>query len=353
VTGAVKRLVQLGARGAEIAGLLGLLERAGGHDASRLRILTYHRVANPGDEPALHPGLVSATPAGFARQMEHLARSWRIVSLEEVLDAQRRRRPLPPRAVLLTFDDAYVDFAENAWPILRRLSLPATLFVPTAFPDRPERTFWWDRLHQALVETSRHEIWCDALGSVALRSHRNRSRAFKQLRSWIKSLPHDAAMTAVDQLCSNLGAIEPPHRVLGWNELRSLAREGLCLAPHTRGHPMLHRVSTARVREEARGSLEDLQREVGSTPRVLAYPSGGYDDSTVEALAVEGFELAFTTDPGTNSLPSSHPLRLMRIPVTLRSTKAVLRARMLLGFQGLPGAGTAPVPEMPASAIAG
>jgi len=96
-----------------------------------LRVVTYHRIADPASTPDLNPRLVSADPAVFEQQLEHLARHYAVVSLAEVMEAMQGR-PLPKRAVLLTFDDAYLDFATEAWPRLQARSMPAVLFVPTA-----------------------------------------------------------------------------------------------------------------------------------------------------------------------------------------------------------------------------
>src|SRR3954452_21146204 len=97
---------------------------------NRLAVLMYHRIGDPATAP---PGLVSATPATFRRQMRWLADSGRAVSLADVLAARAGTSSLPPRAVLVTFDDGYADFAEHAWPVLRSFGIPVTLFVPTAF----------------------------------------------------------------------------------------------------------------------------------------------------------------------------------------------------------------------------
>ena len=63
------------------------------------------------DEPAarddLYPGLISATPGEFVRQMEYIASTCRAVDVAEVLRAVRGDGRLPPRAVLVTFDDVY------------------------------------------------------------------------------------------------------------------------------------------------------------------------------------------------------------------------------------------------------
>src|ERR1051326_5923035 len=123
-----------------------------------LRILMYHRVAELKDTPTIDSRSVSATPSTFAQQMRHLARYYHVVSMPDVLDAVKRKRTIRDRSVLITFDDAYADFADFAWPILKQLRLPATMFVPTAYPGHPELAFWWDRLYQAFDRTRRTEI---------------------------------------------------------------------------------------------------------------------------------------------------------------------------------------------------
>ena len=66
--------------------------------------------------------------------MRWLASTGRAVALGELLAARAEGRPTAPGAVHVTFDDAYGDFRDLAWPILRRHGVPVTLFVPTAFP---------------------------------------------------------------------------------------------------------------------------------------------------------------------------------------------------------------------------
>jgi peptidoglycan/xylan/chitin deacetylase (PgdA/CDA1 family) len=117
--------------------MLDWLDRAPSESARLLRVLTYHRITEPDADPEPSPSLLSATPSDFAQQVDYLNVHYHIVSIEEVLDAVRGGTRLPPRSLLLSFDDAYRDFAEHAWPVLRERGLPATLFVPTAIPMRP------------------------------------------------------------------------------------------------------------------------------------------------------------------------------------------------------------------------
>ena len=115
------------------------------------------------------------------------------------------------------------------------------------------------------------------------------------IRDWLKTLDHDEAMREVDRIVEELGARdgapdEDPARIapaiLGWDDLRTLARDGVTLAPHTRHHPLLDRIPLETAIEEIAGSHADLEREIGPLapiPRVLAYPSGAHGGSAVTA----------------------------------------------------------------------
>ena len=99
-----------------------------------LRVLTYHRIDTYHGDPLRDRPQLTVTPEQFQFQMRTIAKSFRVVSLDEVLEAAGGGRPLPARAVLVTFDDAYSNVGTVAWPIMRELGLPAPIFLDTKFP---------------------------------------------------------------------------------------------------------------------------------------------------------------------------------------------------------------------------
>ena len=324
----MKRLFDLAQTSATFSFAVSLLERVDPARPDQLAVLTYHRVDWPDARPYLSPTLLSATPDAFEQQMTYLAQNSRVVSVEDVRAAIHDGKPLPPRAVLVTFDDAYADFAEHAWPVMKRLDLPVTLFVATGFPDHPERGFWWDRLYNALRCTA-SPLVSTPLGTLPLSDPAARRSTFKQLRNYVKSLPHEEAMAWVDEFCAAQGVEAIPNPVLGWDALRQLANEGVTLGAHTRTHPLVNRVSVERARFEASASRDDLAQILGSAPPIFAYPSGGFDQRVVDGLSEDGFDLAFTTVRGLNDLRRADPLRLRRINVGQRASLALLRSQLL------------------------
>ena len=258
---------------------------------NHLQVLTYHRL-----------GPVEL----FEAHMAHLASNYVVVSVEDVLAACTGKRPFPPRAVLITFDDAYKDFAGKAWPILQKYELPVTLFVPTAFPDSPTLYFWWDHLQQAFLHTSRRDSLQTEVGTLSMASAQARNKSCKVARDFVKTLPHAQALEWVSRLCEHLGVAAAKNDVLGWDELRTLAQAGVTLGAHTRSHPIMTQLPLEEALDEATASLEDLRREIGGdVPAIFAYPSGIYEPQIVEGLRQRGFLLAFTTERGNNALGAS------------------------------------------------
>lgn len=298
---------------------------------NRLRVLTYHRIAERDSVGLYDPKLVSASPDDFERQMAWLSTRYAAVGPDEVLDAVVHGTRLPRNSVLVTFDDAYPDFKETAWPILKTHGVPATLFVPTGFPARPEQSFWWDELNSAISSAVNHDLTIEPFGKVSLATKEDRLAALADFRGHVKTLTHGAAMEWLAQIYARLDT--PDQEItstLTWDELRSLASDGVSIAAHSRSHPLLTRIPAADLEEEIAGSQADIEREIGHALPVFCYPSGAYDRTVEDAAGKAGMQVAFTTETGHNDLDRCRPLALKRQNITPRTTIAIFRFRLSL-----------------------
>ena len=112
-------------------GLGGLL----GGWAGGFGVLMYHRIARPGRGPA---PTWCVSPARFRAQLRGLhRRGYRALPLRQLLTRSAAGRPIPPRTFAVTFDDGYENVYAHAWPVLRDLGAPATVFLATAYLDSP------------------------------------------------------------------------------------------------------------------------------------------------------------------------------------------------------------------------
>jgi peptidoglycan/xylan/chitin deacetylase (PgdA/CDA1 family) len=307
------------------------LVRALDHHEPVLRILGYHRVCDPQDDP-LHgdPNVISATPRGFAEQIRVLSRHYAPIGWPELQASLESRRPLPRKAVLVTFDDGYRDFLTDAWPILRAHGVPAVLFVSTGFPGS-DRRFWWDVIWQQTSQAAFATFNIPGIGAVDLRSPRTRWQLVRRLVRELRPVRPEVIEERVTALRLALGTTASgPPPVLSWTELRQLAREGVTVASHGRSHASLPALTGEEIGAEIQQSQADLGRELGMAPGIFAYPFGHYDERAAGRLKDHRFLAALGTIPGRNAIPVGNQYALFRHTVNIRHTLS----RVQFGLSG-------------------
>ena len=110
-------------------------------------ILVYHNLG------AQSSGRLVLGVQAFAEQMNYLKREgYRVVSLAEFVEWLRLKRQLPRKSVVLTFDDGYQSFREYAYPVLKKLGFPATLFVYTDYVGASRNALSWEQLKGLAAE---------------------------------------------------------------------------------------------------------------------------------------------------------------------------------------------------------
>jgi peptidoglycan/xylan/chitin deacetylase (PgdA/CDA1 family) len=187
-------------------------------------ILTYHSI-----DPSAAP--TSIDESTFRRHVEWLASgAVQVVGLERLLSL-----PVDANAVAISFDDAFDNFAEIAWPLLRSHNLPVTLYVPT---DHVSGSNVWDQA------------------------------------DWPQT---------------------PKLQVMDWASLARLSQEGVALGAHGRTHRDLRRVGKDELEDEVAGAADRLEAETGTRPTSFAYPFGAVNRQVVEA-ARDVYALAVTVE---------------------------------------------------------
>ena len=205
-----------------------------------LRMLMYHKVNDQVGNS------LSVPPARFEQQMEYLHRRYTLIDLDTLLRHFETGRPLPPRAVLLTFDDGYLDVYENAVDVLKRYGVRPVMFIATNFMDG------------------------------------------------VTPFPHDRKFTAYRN---------PP---LSWPRVRELT-EVFEIASHGRSHRPLTRIPWAEARDEIVDSKRLIEDEIGRPVRAFSYPHGrapDFNNDLRAAVIAAGYRACFTTIPRTSRPPN-------------------------------------------------
>lgn len=210
---------------------LWFLRTQGRSEGAGVRILFYHRIAEDDDELAV-------SPRRFRRQMDYLSsESYRVVNVLEAVELLDKGIA-STKTVGLSFDDGYLDVAEEALPILAERGFRATVFVATGVIDGWARFHWYRR--------------------------------------------------------------QPP--LLGWDEIVELDGDGtLSFEAHSLTHPNLLALRDAAAREEIVGSKAALEARLGRSVQAFSYPSGLFGLRERGYVAAAGYRVGVSCEPGLNT----------------------------------------------------
>ena len=298
--------------------------------AGSVNIFAYHRVASDitKAESETFYGLVVSS-ATFRRHCELLQKAYDVVSLETAmhfLDGERRvNRPM----AVITFDDGYLDFYEEAFPILNEFGLPATVFLPTEYigQDKPlahDRIYWLlKKAHSESVSIK------DALIKAGLESDTVREftnyRNRQKLTEAMVYLPNELREKVIAELESKLAGFEAyprEYNLLNWEMVREMARKGISFGGHTANHVVLTLENESAMEREIVASKRELERQLGKKAVSFAYPNGEYNAKIRQIIAQAGYKIAVTTEKRINRT-GADLLALGRISLCEESTRGV------------------------------
>lgn len=280
-----------------------------------LTILMYHRIAVPGTQPYLSDLVISATPEEFEEQMRWLVRFASPIGFDDLDRIEEAGTDLPTRAVIVTFDDGYLDNYLQAFPILRRHRIPATFFLVTGLVGTRE-AFWWDVVTFAL----------EKLGVGEEESQNELER--------LKHLPNRERKEMVHRILksASLNAGSFPRSIMNWEEIREMASEGIGFGGHSVSHAILSNLDSDSVRREVGECKQTLEARLGKPITVFAYPVGrsfAVNDEAVRAVREAGYRYAVTTQFGRENRGGRDRHRLHRIGVTLHDSISRFKAKFI------------------------
>jgi peptidoglycan/xylan/chitin deacetylase (PgdA/CDA1 family) len=285
----------------------------------RLLILCYHGISID-DEHEWNPDLYMP-PAGLRTRLEILRDSrCSVLPLADAVD-RLYAGTLPERSVVLTFDDGYFDFHQEAFPLLQAFDVPATVYLTTLRCGWARPIFrlacaymlWKARGHKVeLPQGDRGEP-----ATFDLTTPAGRARALEALIVDSNRQPLD--MLGKDRFASRIGewlnvdyeAITQRRMltIMTPDEVRTLAAAGVDFQLHTHTHNTPS--EPTRFDSEINRNRDAIEAMTGQSARHFCYPSGAYRPEFLPWLSEGQVVSATTCDPGLAS-GRSHPLLLPR-----------------------------------------
>jgi peptidoglycan/xylan/chitin deacetylase (PgdA/CDA1 family) len=287
----------------------------------------YHRVLPAGDSRTRleEPGMM-VTPDSFRQHLATVNQYFEVVKLADWLERRNRGELLPEKACAITFDDGWADNYEFAYPILREMQTPATIFLVSDMIGTHER-FWPERIARliARIATRHRELWTKS--DLAWLRNSYTGYAFdnipptpEELTEIIAAAKHLGDDTVNERLDAIEKILEPvtsilPASLLDWEQVREMLASGLVeVGSHTCHHIRLNeQTSHKSINREIIASKQTIEQQTGTNAKTFCFPNGDYNAAAL-ALVREHYTGAVSTESGWNSAASDAHL-LSRIGI--------------------------------------
>jgi peptidoglycan/xylan/chitin deacetylase (PgdA/CDA1 family) len=286
----------------------------------RVAILRYHAVVDPPDNYYASPG-ICVSPKEFEAHVRYFARRYRIISLDEAVDAILAGKQLPRNAVVFTFDDGYADNFVAA-EILKRYNASGTFYLTVSCIDRTE-PFWLFEANYLILKAKRSNLRLHVGGkeiALSLTDAEKKNAAIREVVKIIKSNNRAVRETVREQMRRQLADEnyrEAADRVmLTWEQVRQMLQNGMIIGGHTMTHLNLPNADPPDAREEISCCRLALEKKLGIPIRHFSVPNSGpypyYNDQIKTMVAESGYASSVTSAHGFAG-PDSDLLKLRRI----------------------------------------
>ncbi len=290
-------------------------------------IFMLHRVL-PSRPDAFQPnGHLEITPE-FLRTAVNRIRDngYEILALSEVADLLKSGYGRK-RYAALTFDDGYRDNLEVAYPVLKELDAPFTVYTASGLIDRTTE-IWWVALERIIAANDEIRLSNSGEGAgIAARTLDEKQVCFERLCKLLTQEVSEAEQRTIIRALADRYQLDlselADELMMTWDEVRQLASDQLVtIGAHTHDHFAVARLSPEEAFEDIRHGVDRLEAETGHRPKHFAYPygySGAVDASSAEIARRFEFDSAVTTMPGVlKSVHAGNPLMLPRVSLNGR-----------------------------------
>lgn len=268
----------------------------------RLSVITFHRVLPEAERDAYPlPGLV-VTPAELEWFLSFFGRYFECGTLSQSVrrwdESMNARKPV----LAITFDDGQLDNWRYARPVLDRLGMKASFFVPVnSIEDGVP--LWHDRIawavaHAVAVEPAK----ASRLALEVSPTGQDLTPDPHRMVLLAKTLQAIERERYVERWESLAGPMTPPdwEGFMGWDELRSLSESGHEIGSHSMSHAILPLCTSEEIQHEVAESRRIIESNLEASIESFCYPNGDCDSRCVDAVERSGYRQAVTTAWGAN-----------------------------------------------------
>ena len=272
---------------------------------NHLTILCLHQISEDADF-FFNP----IKPRAFEKLVKYLLKHYTIIGFNDLADL---KKPLTKPALILSFDDGYYDFYENALPILDKYKLISNHNVVTECADT-NAVIWTQRLNYIFNHCRENDIEPkfdgDDLTFGKPASNQDWLNYNLKTLKRLLQMPRAERMKLIGEK-ENALSLAPAYRMMNWREIAECAKHRVEIGSHTRTHDALPTISDRESLEfEIVESKTEIERHIGKTVDILALPNGQGSKSIDEAARAAGYKHLLYVNDGVNEFPDNSGSRM-------------------------------------------
>jgi peptidoglycan/xylan/chitin deacetylase (PgdA/CDA1 family) len=294
-------------------------------------VLMYHRVLTRDEvvDQSVQPGMY-VLDSVFAQQMSFVKDNFTVLSLQELLELWRNGAwNERARYCVITFDDGWLDNYRHAYPVLKRLGIPATIFLPTDYVGS-EAWFWPDQLAYLFTIVAQREAKDNDLkgverllsaflnGNAPLLAEALTRRELRtdEIIERCKALPIQQINELINGLATELEVALPSGRVIvNWDEVREMSLAGLSFGSHSCSHRIMTTIAPDEVSKELLRSAQVLLDEGVNYVPVFCYPNGNSDVHIQRLVQASGYQAAVSVRMGVEGREPENQYAIRRVGI--------------------------------------
>ena len=279
---------------------------------TELTILLYHGVTGHTSQGIENYSRKHIMEDDFYRQMQYLSEYCNVLAIDDYLALRVNKKPLPPRAVIISFDDGFRNNFTTAAPILEEFSLPAVFYISSGIVNT-DLMFWVDVIEDCLnfVRKGTVKIQLNEKYDFSLNTEQEKLKALDTIKSYCKNSSVAEKNRVIDDIQSITRVTasvthSPNYEKVSWRELQQIHANSLfAIGGHSTYHQILSALDTQHAEREIRTSIELLQLNLNTQVEHYSYPEGQpqhYNGAVIDILKKHGVVCCPSAIPGLNSI---------------------------------------------------
>jgi peptidoglycan/xylan/chitin deacetylase (PgdA/CDA1 family) len=269
--------------------------------------LMYHGVVNKAN-PDLSVNHLSKSD--FEKHLVYLKKHFNVIPLSEIFDKYRNNSIAKQRTIAITFDDGYENNYINAFPLLKKYNLPATIFVAAQCLHDTDEMLWYD-----IIDLFKSEINLNTLNVSDIQLDPDKKEILKkiktipQLKVFFKTLNTIDKKTITNALFKENNVQNLRRNIdtefwkmLNTKQMQEMSNSGLIeIASHSVTHPNLDTLSQPDLENELKVSKMLIEESISKEVTSIAFPDGAYNEEVKKMCLKFGYKNLLAVDYRTAS----------------------------------------------------